>query len=254
MIHSRVEGQGSPLVVIHGFMGMGDNWKTLGGQYAKAGFEVHTPDMRNHGKSFHSDEFTYEAMVNDIAGYIKENNLGKVDLIGHSMGGKVGMFFALLHPELVNRLVVADIAPRYYAPHHQKELDALNAVDFSVKPSRADVEALLNEKLQDPGTVQFLAKNLYWKEPGQLDFRINLRAFTEKTDSIGQEVPDGVFNGPTLFLKGDRSDYIQESDLAAIAAHFPQYELKTISNSGHWVHAENPNEFFEYTLEFLKKV
>lgn len=251
MLHSRIEGEGKPLVIIHGFMGMGDNWKTLGGQYVAAGFQVHALDMRNHGKSFHSDEFTYEAMVGDVVEYINENNLGKVDLIGHSMGGKIGMFFAMLHPELLNKLVVADIAPRYYRPHHQTELGALNAVDFSVKPSRADVEAILTEHLNDPGTVQFLAKSLYWKEPGQLDFRFNLEVFNREIDNIGQALPEGVFDGPTLFLKGDRSKYIQEKDMADIAAHFPNYELKTISNSGHWVHAENPKEFLEYTLEFL---
>ncbi|KOS07455.1 alpha/beta hydrolase [Flavobacterium akiainvivens] len=253
MIHSRVEGEGKPLVVIHGFMGMGDNWKTLGGQYAKAGFEVHTLDMRNHGKSFHSDEFTYEAMVEDVAEYIAANNLGKVDLIGHSMGGKVGMFFAVLHPELLDKLVVADIAPRHYAPHHQRELEALNAVDFSVKPNRAEVESVMAQYITEPGTIQFLTKNLYWVEPGQLGFRFNLKVFNEQIENIGEALPQGsVFSGPTLFLKGDRSKYIQDSDLADISAHFPDHEIKTISNSGHWVHAENPREFFDYTIDFLK--
>jgi pimeloyl-ACP methyl ester carboxylesterase len=253
MLHSRVEGEGKPLIIIHGFMGMGDNWKTLGGQYAAAGYQVHALDMRNHGKSFHSDEFTYDAMVNDVVVYINDNSLGRVDLIGHSMGGKIGMFFAVLHPELLNRLVVADIAPKYYRPHHQTELGALNAVDFTTKPSRADVEAILTEHLEDAGTAQFLAKNLYWKEPGQLDFRFNLKVFNEQIDNIGEALPQGsTFSGPTLFLRGDKSRYIKDEDLADIEGHFPDYEIKTITNSGHWVHAENPKEFLEYTLEFLK--
>jgi esterase len=253
MIHSRVEGEGRPLIVIHGFMGMGDNWKTLGGQYAKAGFEVHTLDMRNHGKSFHSEEFTYESMVNDVAEYLTANNLGRVNLIGHSMGGKVGMFFAVLYPEMLDKLVVADIAPRHYAPHHQRELQALNAVDFSVKPSRSDVESTMAQYITEPGTIQFLTKNLYWAQPGQLAFRFNLEVFNTQIESIGQALPQGsVYNGPVLFLKGDKSNYIQDSDLYDIEAHFPHYELKEISNSGHWVHAENPKEFFDYTIEFLK--
>jgi len=253
MLHSRIEGEGKPLIIIHGFMGMGDNWKTLGGQYVANGFQVHALDMRNHGKSFHSDVFTYDAMVQDIADYIAENNLQKVDLIGHSMGGKAGMFFAMQHPELLDRLVVADIAPKYYAPHHQTELAALNAVDFSQKPDRAAVEATLAEYIEDAGTRQFLMKNLYWKEPGQLDFRFNLAVFNKEIDSIGQVLPEGtVYNGPTLFLRGDRSKYIKDEDLDLIGKHFPDYTLKTISNSGHWVHAENPKEFLEYTLEFLK--
>ena len=253
MLHSRIEGEGKPLIIIHGFMGMGDNWKTLGGQYVANGFQVHALDMRNHGKSFHSDVFTYDAMVQDITDYIAKNNLQKVDLIGHSMGGKAGMFFAIQHPELLNRLVVADIAPKYYAPHHQTELAALNAVDFSQKPDRGAVEATLSEYIEDAGTRQFLMKNLYWKEPGQLDFRFNLAVFNKEIDSIGQVLPEGtVYNGPTLFLRGDKSKYIKDEDLDLISKHFPDYTLKTISNSGHWVHAENPKEFLEYTLEFLK--
>ena len=252
MLHSRIEGEGRPLVIIHGFMGMGDNWKTLGGQYAAAGFQVHALDMRNHGKSFHSEEFTYQAMVNDVAEYITANNLGRVDLIGHSMGGKVGMFFAVMHPELIDKLVVADIAPKYYAPHHQTELEALNAVDFNVKPSRSDVENTMAQYIKDPGTIQFLTKNLYWQEPGQLGFRFNLKAFNTQIDSIGEALPQGsTFAGPTLFLRGDKSKYIKDEDLADIEVHFPDYEIKTITNSGHWVHAENPKEFLEYTLQFL---
>jgi esterase len=253
MLHSRIEGQGKPLLIIHGFMGMGDNWKTLGGQYAAAGFEVHALDARNHGKSFHSDEFTYEAMVKDIAEYIDGNNLEKVDLIGHSMGGKIGMFFAVMHPELIDKLVVADIAPKYYPPHHQTELDALNAIDFEAKPDRAAVEATMAEYITDAGTRQFLMKNLYWATPGQLDFRFNLKVFNEQINNIGEALPEGsTFAGPTLFLRGDRSKYVKDEDLTDIEAHFPGCEIKTITNSGHWVHAENPKEFLEYTLEFLK--
>jgi len=253
MLHSRVEGEGRPLIIIHGFMGMGDNWKTLGGQYAAAGFQVHALDMRNHGKSLHSEDFTYESMVNDVVEYINGNNLGKVDLIGHSMGGKIGMFFAVLHPELIDKLVVADIAPKYYRPHHQTELAALNAVNFSTKPTRAEVEATMAQHIKDPGTIQFLTKNLYWKEPGQLDFRFNLEVFNSQIDNIGEALPESsIFNGPTLFLRGDKSKYIKDEDLTDIEAHFPAYKIKTITNSGHWVHAENPKEFLEYTLEFLK--
>jgi len=252
MLHSRIEGEGRPLVIIHGFMGMGDNWKTLGGQYAAAGFQVHALDMRNHGKSFHSEEFTYRAMVNDVADYITANNLGRVDLIGHSMGGKVGMFFAVMHPELIDKLVVADIAPKYYAPHHQTELEALNAVDFTAKPSRADVENTMAQYIKDPGTIQFLTKNLYWQEPGQLGFRFNLKVFNTQIDSIGEALPQGsTFAGPTLFLGGDKSKYIKDEDFADIESYFPAYQIKTITNSGHWVHAENPKEFLEYTLQFL---
>lgn len=255
MLHSRVEGEGGkPLLIIHGFMGMGDNWKSLGAHYVAKGFQVHAVDMRNHGKSFHSDVFTYDAMVQDLIEYMTENNLGVVDIIGHSMGGKAAMFFAIQHPELLDKLVVADIGPQYYPPHHEDILAGLNAVDFSVKPSRNEVEEVLGKYIDDAGTRQFLMKNLYWVEPGQLGFRFNLPIFNEQVDNIGEALPEGsTFAGPTFFLRGDKSKYIREQDLVLIGQHFPGYEIKTITNSGHWVHAENPQEFLEYTLEFLTR-
>lgn len=253
MLHSRIEGEGKPLLIIHGFMGMSDNWKTLGGQYAAQGYQVHAVDMRNHGKSFHSDEFTYEAMVNDLVEYIDGNSLGAVDVIGHSMGGKAAMFLAVQHPEKINKLVVADIAPKYYRPHHQTELGALNAVDFSTKPDRAAVEATMSEYITDAGTRQFLMKNLYWKEPGQLDFRFNLEVFNKEIEQVGKALPDGSkYDGPVLFLRGDRSKYIKDEDFDLIKQIFPQAEIKDIANSGHWLHAENPKDFFEETISFLE--
>ncbi|MXN91947.1 alpha/beta fold hydrolase [Flavobacterium sp. Sd200] len=253
MLYSRIEGEGKPLLIIHGFMGMSDNWKTLGGQYAAQGYQVHAVDMRNHGKSFHSDEFSYDAMVADLVEYIDGNNLGRVDVIGHSMGGKAAMFLAVQHPDKINKLVVADISPKYYKPHHQTELEALNAVDFSAKPDRAAVEATMSEYITDAGTRQFLMKNLYWKEPGQLDFRFNLVAFNKEIDQIGQALPENSrFEGPALFLRGDRSRYIMDEDIEQIKEIFPQAEIKDITNSGHWVHAENPKDFFEKTLKFLQ--
>lgn len=255
MLYSRVEGDGGkPLIIIHGFMGMSDNWKTLSLKYVEKGFQVHTVDMRNHGKSFHSDVFNYSAMVDDLVQYINTHNLGKVDIIGHSMGGKAAMFFAIKHPQMLDRLVVADIGPQYYPPHHQDVLAALNAVDFSAKPSRNAVEEMMAQHLPDAGTRQFLMKSLYWVEPGQLGFRFNLPVFNTQVENIGEALPQGSsFAGPVLFLRGDRSKYIQEQDLPLIELHFPHYEIKTITNSGHWIHAENPTEFLEYTLEFLMR-
>jgi esterase len=253
MLHSRIEGEGMPLMIIHGFLGTSDNWKTLAGQYVANGFQVHAIDMRNHGKSFHSDDFTYNDMVRDLVEYCNENNIAKADIIGHSMGGKAAMFFAVQHPEMVNRLVVADIGPKYYRPHHQDILAGLNAVDFSVKPERSDVEATLSEYIEDAGTRQFLMKNLYWKEPGQLAYRFNLEVFNEKVDNIGEALPEGTrYNGPVLFLRGDRSAYIRDQDFTLIKEHFPAAEIKDIANSGHWLHAENPKQFLEETLAFLK--
>jgi esterase len=252
MLHSRIEGEGKPLLIIHGFLGTSDNWKTLSGQYASNGFQVHAIDMRNHGKSFHSDEFTYDAMANDLVEYCNANNLDNSDIIGHSMGGKVTMFFATLHPEMVNKIVIADIGPKYYQPHHQDILAGLNAVDFTTKPERSDVEAILSQYVDDAGTRQFLMKNLYWKEPGQLAYRFNLPVFNENIDNIGQALPEGSrFDGPTLFLRGDKSNYIKDEDFDLIRTHFPNAVIKDIANSGHWLHAENPKDLLAETLGFL---
>ncbi|MBF7091800.1 alpha/beta fold hydrolase [Flavobacterium sp. ALJ2] len=254
MLYSKIEGEGKPLLILHGFLGMSDNWKTLGTQFAADGFQVHILDLRNHGRSFHSDIFTYEAMVQDVFEYCQANNLDKVDIIGHSMGGKIAMFFAAIHPEKVNKLIVADIAPKYYPQHHQDILAGLNAVDFSVKPSRNDVEAILAAYISDFGTRQFLMKNLYWLEPGQLAFRFNLPVFNTNLEVIGKELDANlVFNNATLFIRGGASRYILDSDFENIKQHFPDSNIETIPNVGHWLHAENPKMFYGLSIEFLKK-
>lgn len=253
-LHSRIEGQGRPLLIIHGFLGTSDNWKTFAGQYAAEGFQVHALDMRNHGRSFHSPVSTYEAMVNDVAGYCSAHQIEDFDLIGHSMGGKIAMFFATSYPGMVSKLIVADIAPKYYRQHHQDILAGLNAVDFSVKPARADIEETLKKYINDPGTIQFLMKNLYWVEPGQLAFRFNLPVLTSKIENVGEALPENaVFDKPTLFLRGGNSNYIKDEDSSLIRKHFPKAVIATIKDAGHWLHAEKPKEFFESTLYFLRQ-
>ncbi|WP_291285925.1 alpha/beta fold hydrolase [Flavobacterium sp.] len=254
MLYSKIEGEGKPLVIMHGFLGMSDNWKTLAGQYVDAGFQVHLLDLRNHGRSFHSDDWSYEAMVQDVFEYCQANQLHKIDLLGHSMGGKVAMLFATTYPEILDKLIVADIGPRFYKQHHQDILAGLNAVDFSVKPSRNDVEAIVAQYVPDFGTRQFLLKNLYWAEPGQLAFRFNLAVFNNNLDAIGKPLAEGlVFDKDTLFIRGGDSGYIADSDFDAIRGHFPKAKFETIPNAGHWLHAENPKLFFELTATFLKE-
>lgn len=148
LLHSNIIGSGQPFLILHGFLGMSDNWKTLGIQFSELGYEVHLLDLRNHGRSFHSEEFTYEAMANDVFQYCKENNLKNIVLLGHSMGGKVAMQLACEHSVLVDKLIVADIGVKYYAPHHQLILKGLNAVDFSVKPSRKKLKKLYQATLK----------------------------------------------------------------------------------------------------------
>jgi pimeloyl-ACP methyl ester carboxylesterase len=253
MLYSKIEGVGKPLLILHGFLGMSDNWKTIGLQFASDGFQTHLLDLRNHGRSFHSGEFSYELMAEDVYNYCKANNLEKINILGHSMGGKTAMLFAAEHPEMVERLIVADIGPKFYPQHHQIILEGLNAVDFSLKPSRTEVEEILAKYIQDFGTRQFLLKSLYWQEPGQLAFRFNLAVFNEKIEEIGKQLSgNAVFVNPTLFIRGGNSTYILDEDLELIHGHFPNSIVETIPNVGHWLHAENPKLFYEITSSFLK--
>lgn len=252
MLYSKIEGEGKPLLILHGFLGMSDNWKTLGTQFASDGFQVHMLDLRNHGRSLHSDDFSYEFMVQDIVDYCKGHHLNTIDIIGHSMGGKTAMLLATTYPDLINKLIVADIGPKFYPQHHQIILAGLNAVDFAKKPSRAAVEATLSEYITDFGTRQFLLKSLYWQEPGQLAFRFNLTVFNEKMEEIGVALPENeIFTKPTLFIRGGNSNYILDQDLEEIVQHFPHSKIETIPNTGHWLHAENPKMFHELAISFL---
>lgn len=252
ILNSRIEGEGKPMVIIHGFLGMNDNWKSLGTQFAAQGFQVHALDLRNHGKSFHSSDFSYEIMVEDIKQYCDFHHLKDVILLGHSMGGKVAMLLASTYPDLVSKLIVADIGPKYYPPHHQTILEGLNAIDFSEQPSRSDAEEILSTYIKDFGTRQFLLKNLYWETPEQLAFRFNLPVFIEKIDVVGTALPfENTFSKPTLFLRGDKSNYIEDADFEMIRYHFPDSKIETIKNAGHWLHAENPKDFYDAVMRFL---
>ncbi|WP_282163181.1 alpha/beta fold hydrolase [Ulvibacterium marinum] len=253
-LHSKILGNGKPLIILHGFLGMSDNWKTLGSQYAEKGFEVHLIDQRNHGRSFWSEDFNYDLMAHDVHNYVLRHGLEKGHLMGHSMGGKTAMQFACTYPEWVNKLIVADIAPKYYPPHHQPILDALNGLDLDVLDSRGKVDQELSKSISETGTRQFLLKNLYWKEKGILQFRFNLKVLSDKMEEIGDNIGSSEkFEGATLFLRGGNSEYIAPDDIPEIKKHFPFAELDIIKNTGHWLHAENPKEFFEKSLSFLNR-
>jgi len=251
VLHSRILGEGEPLLVLHGYFGNGDNWKTIANKLSDR-FQVHLIDQRNHGRSFHSDDFDYELMVEDLEHYIEHHQLGKVHLLGHSMGGKTAMLYAVEHVKNVHKLIVADISPKMYPPHHHDILQALNTIDFSIQTSRALVDLKLTELIPEIGIRQFLMKNIYWREKGQLDFRFNLESLTENNEEVGVALPSfTVFEGPCLFLKGEHSGYISANEEPIINAHFPNSKIITIKNSGHWLHAENPTDFLDATTAFL---
>jgi pimeloyl-ACP methyl ester carboxylesterase len=253
LLYSKIEGQGKPLLILHGFLGMSDNWKTLGVQYAALGFEVHLLDLRNHGRSFHDAAFSYAVMVQDVLDYCAHYGLQDISVIGHSMGGKLAMLLATQQPELVRQLIVADIGPKYYALHHHEILTGLNAINFSNQPLRNEVDAQLQGYIPDFGTRQFLLKNLYWQMPGQLAFRFNLPVLTQEIEQVGTALPETAhYDAPTLFVRGGNSAYILDADWDSILVHFPQAQLETIPQAGHWLHAENPALFYSITAKFLK--
>ena len=222
LLHSKILGEGKPLIILHGFLGMSDNWKTLGNQYAQHGFQVHLVDQRNHGKSFHSNDFDYEFLSDDVLRYMDHHQIDKASLIGHSMGGKTAMQLAVSAPERVTKLLVADISPKYYPPHHQSIVDALGKLDLNTITSRKEADEMLANYLPDFGIRQFLLKNLHWAEPGKLGFRFNYSVLKNKMDEIGENISSNAkFEGPTLFLRGDRSEYILPNDYPEIKKHFP---------------------------------
>lgn len=253
LLHSTISGSGVPLLIIHGYFGMSDNWRGLGNRFSE-NYEVHLIDQRNHGRSFHCDDFDYELLVEDLQVYIEHHNLEKVNILGHSMGGKVAMLYATSYPEHIDKLMVADISPKYYKPHHQQILAALNAVNFSIHDSRRKVEEVLKIYIQEPGILQFLLKNVFWKTKEKLDFRFNIHSLTENNSEVGEALPSFThFDGPTLFLRGENSNYITLEDEGLIEAHFSNATIVTVKNAGHWLHAENPGQFFDEIVSFLNE-
>ena len=247
----RETGQGLPLIILHGLFGSSDNWASVAkriGEY----YKVYTVDQRNHGQSPKSEEFTYAAMAEDLKTFIEENDIKDPVVLGHSMGGKTAMTFALKYPELLRKLIVVDIAPKAYPLHHETILEGLNSVKLNQVRSRKDADVALSNYISELGIRQFLLKNLYRNEEGSFDWRINLPVITEKIANVGEEMQaDESFNKPTLFIRGEASNYVLDEDQENIKALFTRAQVKTIRNAGHWVHAEQPEPFVKMLLEFI---
>ncbi|APD06467.1 esterase [Flavobacteriaceae bacterium UJ101] len=250
LLHSKILGEGQPLLIIHGLFGSSDNWGTLGKKFAEH-FQVHLIDLRNHGRSFHSEEMNYGLMVADLLEYTKYHQLENTILLGHSMGGKTAMKLALEHPETLEKVLIADIAPKHYPPHHQSIIKAMLSVDFSTVSSRKEVDATLSKYITDLGVKQFILKNVYWTEDKKLAFRMNVPVLSNHYEDLMESDLSGQFDKPTLFLKGEKSFYIQPEDEESIKNLFPKAKIITISNAGHWLHAENPNDFYSEVMKFL---
>jgi esterase len=252
-LYNRKYGAGQSMIILHGLFGQSDNWNSLAKQFSESGLEVFIVDQRNHGLSGHSEEWNYKVMSDDIYELVTDNNLKNVILLGHSMGGKVAMQYALDHCETLDKLIVADIAPKYYPLHHQSVLAGLNAIDFSLVKTRKEAEEILSKYIDDYGSKQFLLKNIYWKENGELAWRFNLKTISDNIENVGAATPTNtVCDVPTLFIRGEKSNYIQDEDMNKIQDIFPRSMLETITGSGHWVHAEKPKEFFDCVINFIK--
>lgn len=246
----REYGQGQPMIILHGLMGSSDNWlpqaKMLGEHY-----HVWVVDQRNHGQSPHSTEFNYNVLSNDILDFIQEHGIEKPVIIGHSMGGKAAMNFALAHPDKLEKLIIVDIAPKAYDVRHDHIVEGLKAVPIDSVQSRQEANDALAPHISIEAVRQFLLKNLMRKPEGGFGWRINLPVIDQSLEMIsGGLVNDGVFEKKTLFIRGSKSDYILDDDREAMKKIFPNSTLVTME-TGHWVQAEKPEEFVQVVLSFL---
>ncbi|MDP4663044.1 MAG: alpha/beta fold hydrolase [Salibacteraceae bacterium] len=243
-------GEGKPIIILHGLMGMLDNWQAPA-KMLWDNWRVIIVDLRNHGHSPQSDKHNYDVMVADVLELMDDLSIAKAHLLGHSMGGKVVMVFAQQHPERVDKLIVADIGPKYYPPHHQDVLAALDAVPLDQLERRTEAEDYMKPHLSQAGVRQFLMKSLYHPSKDTFDWRFNLASIKKNIENVGQATDEADYEGDTLFIRGGNSNYITDEDWPDIKMLFPNSYLITIEDAGHWLHAEKPQEFVEAVQEFL---
>jgi pimeloyl-ACP methyl ester carboxylesterase len=247
----REYGEGRPLLILHGLFGQSDNWNTLAKHFATQGLRVYTADLRNHGLSPHSDQFSYDDMADDLHTFIRTHQLKDAIVMGHSMGGKAALFLEYKYPGLVKDFIIADMAARAYPPHHQKVLAALHAIKLDTITTRKEAEAIMAMYLDDFGTRQFLLKNIYWKGD-VMDWRFNLPVITANYEKITGPVPAFVSMASACIIRGAKSDYVSDHDLIDFDSRFPDHKVVTIEGAGHWVHADKPMEFGSAVLDFIK--
>lgn len=252
-IFHRTIGEGQPIVLLHGVFGSGDNLFTVSKLIAQEGYKFYLLDARNHGLSPHSPEHNYKAMAEDLAEWLAQEQLDKPVIIGHSMGGKTVMQFSQ-ESDNYSKLVVIDIAPRAYQPHHSHILKGLRAINLSKIENRKDAENIFANYVSDFGERQFILKNLYRKEEGGFGWRINIEAIGNNIENISGEILlNKEITAPTLFLKGELSNYITDEDEGQIKQVFSNSQIVEIKGANHWVHATKPQEFVATILSFLKQ-
>jgi esterase len=246
----REYGAGEPLIILHGLFGSSDNWMTQAKMLAER-FQVFTVDQRNHGQSPHSADHDYLSMTEDLQAFFVQHKLPNATLIGHSMGGKTAMNFAVKYPLKVKKLVVVDIVPKAYPLHHDKILDGLRSLPIKSLTSRNQADTALAPFVEEPEVRQFLLKNLAREQGGGFVWKMNLSAIHQNIEEMGiAMVFDGQYAGPSLFIIGERSNYFRFGDEAVIQKYFPNFAVVGME-TGHWVQAEKPKEFVDVVLKFL---
>ena len=256
LFYRQVGENGTPIIILHGIFGSSDNWLTIGKVLGET-HQVFLIDQRNHGQSPRSEDFDYNVMAEDLKEFINDHNIENPILLGHSMGGKTVMQFAMNYPDRFSKMIVVDIAPKFYPVHHSMILQGLASIDLKTLKSRTEANDLLKRFEENEGVRQFLLKNL-WRNPAknnEFDWRINVPVITKNIDIVGFELSgEKSVKKPVLFIKGSESNYIQPEDERKIWELFPDYELITIEGAGHWVQADKPKEFVEIVQRFSKIV
>lgn len=252
-LNFKVSGTGPPLIILHGFLGSLDNWQT----HARALSDmatVYIVDGRNHGRSPHYPEHSYALMAEDLKAFMEVQGIAKASLLGHSMGGKTIMGFANQHPEMIDKLIIADISARQYTWNYDTIFEALYNVKLDEVKQRGDAERMLREKIAEEGMLQFLLKSLDRNPDGRYEWKMNLDVLYQQFNEVIKGIElNGKFEFPTLVIRGGKSKYVEEKDLVYFSEHFSNLEVVTIANAGHWLHAEAPKEFLDAVRHFLNK-
>lgn len=244
-------GAGPPLIILHGLLGSGENWRSTA-RWLAGRYRVFTLDLRNHGRSPHQERMDYPAMADDLREFMEQHSLVRAILLGHSMGGKVAMRFSLTWPELVEKLVVVDIAPRPYGDRHGQLLGVLTALEPGRFMERGEIDRALASAIPDQALRLFLLKNLVRNGEGGFGWRINLESIVRHRDAIdGWPETGRNCTAPTLVVGGEQSDYLRDRDLELIRCYFPASRLVTIAQAGHWPQVEAAAMFRETLRGFL---
>lgn len=252
-LYFREIGETGPvLVILHGIFGSSDNWLTISKTIAAQGYRILAVDQRNHGQSPRGDDHDYPSMAADLREFLLDHNLEKPVLIGHSMGGKTVMQYAMTYPGTFDKLVVVDIAPKQYPVHHAELVRGLTSIDLATINSRGDADAALAAYEPSLTVRQFLLKSLYRTDDGNFAWRLNLPVIERELHDVGGELTNPqIVTEPTLFIRGSESPYILDEDIPAIRQLFPHVRVETIQGASHWIQAEKPDEFVKTLLSFL---